>query len=156
MPRARQNSQSVFVGYKDKERANQIGSSGWTVNHHPSLLRDTCWDYIPTSIQGATTRLGSPESGRWRLAAGPAERLLRVCSLGGRGAPEEARVQWTEAPESEADRAAPHCEQAHSAPCPSEVRAPLENVLICTIFHSSSGKESTCRCRRCGRHGFEP
>ena len=84
------------------------------------------------------------------------QRLLRVCSLAGRGAPEEARVQWTEAPESEEDRAAPHCEQARSAPCPSEIRAPLENVLICTIFHSSCGEESACRCRRCGRHGFKP
>ena len=67
----------------------------------------------------------------------------------------EAQVQWTEAPKSE-DRAAPHHKQAHSAPCPSKIRAPLENVLICTIFHSSSGKESACRCRRCGRHGFKP
>ena len=81
------------------------------------------------------------------------QRLLRVCSLAGRGAL-EAQVQWTEAPKSE-DRAAPHHKQAHSAPCPSKIRAPLENVLICTIFHSSSGKESACRCRRCGRRGFK-
>ena len=44
------------------------------------------------------------------------------------------------------------------ATSPQEKRDTLlgEHVLLDTSFQVLSGKESTCQCRRCKRHGFDP
>lgn len=104
----------MFVGYEDK--GNKSGLE--------SLDGLSTITYLCLEIHaGATFQQASKKPSHGcalsqadeDLAAQPAERLLRVCSLGGRGL-RGCSVQWTEAPMPEEDRAAPHCEQAYSQP----------------------------------------